>query len=361
MDKHINRHEAKTSDMKKTICWMVVFVVIAAVTVYAVVAQNSDFSISEFIDYIKSTDPIYLILALVSMLGYVIFEGIAVLIICKAVGYKRKLRNGFIYSASDIYFSAITPSATGGQPASAWFMMKDGIPGATSAVVLVTNLVFYTISILFIGIFTFICSPSMFFDFSITSKILILIGYVLLAGLAIFFILLLFKEKIIYSIGSGIIKLLAKIRIIKNPEKFDNKLKNYMQQYKHCAALIMQHKKMMLIAFLFNFLQRAIQITVTALAALSGGGDIGQATKAWLVQSYTIVGSNCVPIPGAMGVSDYILLDGLGNMMSGEDAVHLELLSRSISFYSMIVICGITVLISYILSWNKQKQNKESI
>ena len=66
----------------------------------------------------------------------------------KAFGYKRKFRKALVYSTSDIYFSAITPSATGGQPASAYFMMNDKIPGAVTTIVLLVNLTLYTTSII---------------------------------------------------------------------------------------------------------------------------------------------------------------------------------------------------------------------
>ena len=36
---------------------------------------------------------------------------------------------------------------------------------------------------------------------------------------------------------------------------------------------------------------------------------------------YTVLGSNCIPIPGAIGVSDYLMLDGFGSMMSEAQAV----------------------------------------
>ncbi|MFR2128888.1 MAG: hypothetical protein ACLS4M_06675 [Eubacterium ventriosum] len=50
-------------------------------------------------------------------------------VLCGTFGYKRPFRKCLVYSSSDIYFSAITPSATGGQPASAYFMMKDKVWG----------------------------------------------------------------------------------------------------------------------------------------------------------------------------------------------------------------------------------------
>ena len=64
------------------------------------------------------------------------------------------------------------------------------------------------------------------------------------------------------------------------------------------------------------------------------------------IQSWVIVGSNAVPLPGAVGVADYLFLDGYGALLS--DPVNMELLSRSISFYICVLTCAIVLLISFI-------------
>lgn len=64
--------------------------------------------------------------------------------------------------------------------------------------------------------------------------------------------------------------------------------------------------------------------------------------------------SNCVPIPGAIGVADYLMLSGYQELMSKSDAYHLEILSRGLSFYGCMMISMITVLIGYICLRKKE-------
>ena len=112
---------------KKQWLFMALFAVIAVVSVWAVMSQSGEFSLADFVGYVKHASIPWLIVALLSMLGFIFFEAFALLVLCRALGYRESLWSGYVYSASDIYFSAITPSATGGQPASAYFMNKDGI------------------------------------------------------------------------------------------------------------------------------------------------------------------------------------------------------------------------------------------
>ena len=80
---------------------------------------------------------------------------------------------------------------------------------------------------------------------------------------------------------------------------------------------------------------------------LATGGSIDKAPSIWSLQGFVVLGSNSIPIPGAMGVSDYIMLDGFRSIMSEAEAVNLELLSRSCSFYVCIFLCGISTLVYY--------------
>ncbi|MBR3844629.1 MAG: flippase-like domain-containing protein, partial [Clostridia bacterium] len=278
---------------------------------------------------------------------YILFEGLALLIICRAFGYKRNLWQGYIYSSADIYFSAITPSATGGQPASAYFMVKDGMSKMMVTTALIMNLCMYTLSILVVGIACFIFRFNTFFNYSLVSQVFIVIGFVVQCALAVFFIFLFAQKTLLHTLCSKTIHLLCKLRLLRREEQKQSRLNNAMERYHHHAQVLAGHKKTMFFVFLFNLLQRFCHICVTSCAFLATGGSFSQAVDIWFLQGYVVIGSYCVPIPGAMGISDYLLLDGFGTLMDETSAVHLELLARSFSFYFCIILCGISVLLQY--------------
>lgn len=333
---------------KKSWLFTLLFLLIAGLTVWAVTSQIKDFSLSEFVGYIRNASPGWLIVACACMLGFILFEAIALLSITRGFGYRRTLRSGFFYSAADIYFSAITPSASGGQPASAYFMIKDGIPGMVTTVALVANLVMYTLSILAIALICLLFRPRLFLQFNLFSRVLIIIGIGIQILLAIFFVMLLNKEKVLHRICDAFLRFLAKLHLLRHPEEKREKLRIYMEEYARFAQMLKGRRKMMLTAFLFNFLQRASQIAVTVFVYLATGGDPARAFDIWVLQGFVVLGSNCVPIPGAMGVSDYLMLDCYSGVLSATEAGHLELLSRSVSFYICILICSVAVLAKYL-------------
>ncbi len=340
-------NEEKKS-VKPKVIWSAVFVVVAALTIWAVTSQE-DFSFSEFISFMSDMHPGWLTCAFLGMAGFIVFEALAIMTIIKSFGFKRPLRKGIIYSTSDIYFSAITPSASGGQPASAYFMMRDGISGSMTTVSLIVNLVMYSFAIVIIGIVSILLKPSVFLGFPIACKILILVGAVLLIGIALFFLLLLYKSQILLSIGNACIKLLSKMRILKKPEALQARLYTAIEEYRSHVAHLKGKGWMLVRALIFNVLQRASLISVTLFVYLAAGNDPSLCVDVWISQCLVVVGTNMIPIPGAMGISDYMLISAFAAISFSEAAaLNLSLASRGISFYLSVILCGLSIVIRII-------------
>lgn len=343
---------------RKQVLWSVLFVVIAALSIFVVMQQSREFSLARLIDFFENSNPLWLIVSFFSMLCFIFFEAVALLILCRAFGYRQRLNHGLLYSTGDIYFSAITPSATGGQPVSAYFMVKDGIPPMVVTVILLANLLMYILAIIAIALICFICFPGVFSHFSAFSKLLIIIGSIVQLALALFFFMLLRHDKLLHRISRFCLHLLCKMRILKNEEARQEKLANYMASYREYSVLLSGHSKTLIFTFVFNFLQRIAQIAVTMFTYLASGGSADKALDLMALQGYVVLGSNSVPIPGAMGVCDYLMLDGFGSIMDEASAVSLELVSRSFSFYICIIICGLATLWGYRMFKKRDKKKK---
>lgn len=336
--------------------WCLLFPALAFFTVWAVISQSENFSFAQFISTIESSSAGWMTAAAVSMLGFILFEGMAILCIMKALGYRRSFGRGFLYSAADNFFSAITPSATGGQPASAYFMMRDGIPGAVVTISLVANLIMYTLALLTVGMAGFAVRPEIFFHYHLPGRILIAIGYIVLCGLTITFYMLIAKPNILERICEFFLRLGRKLHLVRHEDKKRERLHRAMDEYRQCANLVAEHKGIFVAVYLFNLLQRLSQVTVTLLVYLAIGGNAKKAADIWFTQSFATIGTYSVPIPGGMGVADYLLLDGFRAFLNEADAVNLELISRGVSFYICMIVSAFTVLVGIICTIKRKDQ-----
>lgn len=334
---------------KKKIFWAVFSLFIAGFSIWAVMAQSKSFSIADFKNFILNSNKCWLIGSALCMFGFIWFEGIAIIRISKSLGYRRSVGKGTIYGAADVYFSAITPSATGGQPASAFFMMKDKIPGPVVTVILLANLIMYTLALLFLGIVFVVFRFDVFLSFTTLSKILIAIGVVVLIVLGVSFYLLLRHARILYTICDKVLSFFEKIHIIKNGKKKRDKLHATMNDYRQCARSLNGKRRVLFEAFFWNVMQRLSQFGVAFMVFMATGIPFKDALNVWAIQCFVSLGSNCVPIPGSMGVADYLMLDGYQQIVGHHMATNMELLCRSMSFYGCILVSGLIVVIEFII------------
>uniref|UniRef100_UPI004029C162 lysylphosphatidylglycerol synthase transmembrane domain-containing protein n=1 Tax=Agathobacter sp. TaxID=2021311 RepID=UPI004029C162 len=340
----------------KIICFIVTLI-LAAFTIYAVFSGGG-ISFEELVACVKDSSWQGLALAVLGMLGFIYFEGEAIRVIVDHMGYPAKRSHGFVYSAADVYFSAITPSASGGQPASAFFMMRDGMPGAAVMTALLVNLIMYTLAVVTIGLVDVILFPKIFLNFTWVGKLLIIGGGLILSGLAILFYLLLKKPQIIRVAGLGIASFLQKIRCQKLANKIEKKMESALEEYGQCVEVVLGGKSMMLKAYLLNLLQRLSQIVVTLFTYMAMHGDWRKLPELLATQIYVVLGSNCVPIPGGVGVADYLMLKGYKELMTKGEAYRLEILSRGISFYACMIISMVAVAIGYVVIKRKKSLEK---
>lgn len=353
---HMDRKEFFQKNKNKIICFFVTLL-LAIVTIYAVF-KGSGISFDELMQSIRDASGVGIALAAVCMLGFIYFEGEAVRVIVNHMGYPARRSHGFVYSAADVYFSAITPSASGGQPASAFFMMKDGIPGTAVMAALLLNLVMYTLAVVTLGLLNFVCAPRLFLQFSIVGRVLIISGMLALSGLAILFYMLLKKREIVRKLMKGMASFLRRIHCKRLAQKLEKKINKALEEYGQCVSLIFNNKAMLIKVYVLNFLQRLSQILVTIVAFAALHGNIRTLPRLFATQIYVVLGSNCVPIPGGVGVTDYLMLNGYKQLMEKTAAYQLEILSRGLSFYVCIFVSMVTVVIGYLV---QRKNTREKM
>ena len=344
--------------MKKKLLWAAITLCLSVLTIYALF-YNSGLSIPELCIEIKNASNLWLILAALCMLGFIFFEGRSLVLILRTLGYPAKKRRGFLYAAADIYFSSITPSATGGQPASAYFMHKDGISGVAVTVSLILNLTMYTLAIFTLGLISIICFPTVFMSFELPCKILILFGIAMMLLLTVFFIILLKKQSILIKTATIIIKILRKLHLKKTADKLHSRMDTIIENYNDCVVTLAGRKKLLVKTFFLNLLQRASQILVTVFCYFAIHGDFSNGFRVFAIQTYVVMGSNFIPIPGAVGISEFLMFFCYNLLLDEEAASTLALLGRGISYYTCCIISIITLIIGYILL--RYKRNKEEI
>ena len=300
--------------MKKKILWACLSLLIAGLTILAVASQSRTFSLADLWALIRSAHKGWLIAALLAMFGFIFFEGMAIIRVTRRLGYPKS---------------------------------PDGIPAATATVTLLITLVMYTLALLLSGIVTMVFFFPVFAAFTPLAKTMILLGSAVLLALGIFFLMLLVKPAILHRICGAFLTFLEKIHLMRGAKRLREKLAGVMEEYALCSKMLLGKGHVMAESFFWNLCQRLSYFLVTFLLFMAVGKGSAMALKATSVQCLACVGSNCIPIPGAMGAADYMLLDGFSQLLSHENAVTMEMLCRGVAFYCSVSVGLVIVIIGY--------------
>ena len=122
-------------DSKKFLKNFIFFLILIFITFY-ILFKDQD--INNMINVLKHVDVRYILVAMICMLGFTLCESLNSKRILKALSEKTNLLNCVKYTFTNAFYSAITPSSTGGQPMEVHSMHKDGIKisNATLAVLI---------------------------------------------------------------------------------------------------------------------------------------------------------------------------------------------------------------------------------
>ena len=215
---------------KKTILSLLFLAVLMGATYFVLEKCGRELNFSQMAQFISNGNKLYLALALLNMVLFILLEAVSLRSIYRHLGQDTGFWPSIIYSTSDIYFSAITPSAAGGQPASAFYMVRDGMPVSVATSALLLNIVCYTASLDIIGVFTLLTNVEMFLGFDLSVQLLILLGIGIQFVLLIFFVLCMYKSHVVYKECSGGLGQLARLKLVHIREVVEQMLRKSIDQ-----------------------------------------------------------------------------------------------------------------------------------
>ncbi len=332
----------------KNFLWLLLLIAFSACTLILIIAGAKGFSFGCLINSISRASPFWIALAFICSFGYVYFEGMGLRCTCRFFGCDFGRGKAILFSATDTYFSALTPSASGGQPAALLMMMSRGVPAPVAAVALMLNLIMYTVCIVLLSLLCFVLCPDMVLRLDTVTQLFIYFGFVIAIVCTVLFVLCIVNGELVLRISRGTLRLCRRLHIVKNYEKHYLRLEKNVAHYNQCGAVLKNERTLLFKVFLYNLAQRISVIAVCVCVFSAVGGDAAKAPLVFCAQVFAIVGSNGVPIPGAVGIVEYIFLQAFRGVIF--DPISVVLISRGISFYSNLLLCGSLVLINSIRS-----------
>lgn len=343
---------AKGSKLKTYIINVIFVVILFYATIHVIF---KDQELDDVLHYINYADNSYLYIGILMMLLFVCSESVIIHYLMNSLSYKVKLKSCIKYSFIGFFVSAITPSASGGQPAQMYYMSADGISVSPSSLVLMVVTIAYKAVLIILGVFMFITERRFVLHYVWDVRWVLIVGIavnVIIIGCLLFII---FKQSFAEKVLVAPIIFLGRHKIIRNYCKLSNNILNGIKKYENGAGYLKSHKHVFFNVFLITTFQRLCLFYVTYLVYRSFGLSGTSAYQIVTLQTMIALSVDILPLPGGMGASESIFIILFGSIFTSEFVLPGMLLSRGITYYAIILIGAVVTAVAQLTKRRNSK------
>lgn len=342
--------------MKNKKYWIsaAVLVLVICLTMYTLL---KDFNISDIVNTILGVNPICIVLCVIMVILYSVFEGLGLKVALRTFGTKISCKKGFVYGNVDLYFSLITPSSTGGQPVMAYYMNKDSIPISQSTMAILLNTLNFKVVLLLLATAMLVFKPDLIFGNGVLVTVLYFIGYGMNVIMSTLCFMAMFSQTVVRKVSYGFINFLGKIKILKKPQHILAVLEKSLGDYAQCAQFIKGSRSVVPKVFIVNFIQRICLFTVGYLVYRSFGQTSLNYFEVVGIQAAIATSANSLPVPGAAGVTEVVFMLLYSSIYpDSELLVSALLLTRFFDYYFSLVMSGGVTLVNHLRLTKRKKK-----
>ena len=218
------------------------------------------------------------------------------------------------------FYNAVTPGASGGQIMQAYTYKKQGLPISSAVSALAMYSIMFQSALIIYNILAFILKFDLImeidvveisiesFTIKIPILILTLIGFVLNAGVILVVLMMGYWHGFHNFVMGPVIGLLAKIKILKNPDKTRENLRVQVENFKIEFRRLMTNIPFTILVLVSFGLYMTAKYSIPYFCGLALGSEHTSIKYFWdsvFLGNYHQMVTGLIPLPGSAGVSEY--------------------------------------------------------
>jgi uncharacterized protein (TIRG00374 family) len=328
----------------------VLFIAVVGFLTFRILFANKE--MGDVINELHKADKLWLAAGALCVFCFIAGESVIIKYMLWLFKEKTPFLRCLKYSFIGFFYSYITPSSSGGQPAQMVYMKKDGIYYGYSSLIMLVIAVVYKAVLVLMGLFFYI-----FYHSYVTEHIgdymwLVYLGFLL--NIAYITLLLVVCLKPLWSRKMGIkaINLLTRLHVFRpdKAEKMIKRLTRIFDNYVKASKYIRDNLRSLFTITVLTTIQRlslfALTWVVYKAYHLSGTGFM----EIVALQVLIGIAVEMLPLPGAAGITEACFIKFFEGVFAIELISPAILLNRGLSFYAVIFIGGLVTLGTHLIN-----------
>lgn len=355
----------QSSTKKKLLNFLFLFLNIAVIIILLITQSSSEEGLPSLAEINKNgTNLIFLFIIIGCFALYMIIESLKYYILQRKSDPHARFTLCYKTAAIGRYYDSITPLATGGQPFQIYYLNKRGVPPSSAVSIPLGKYVFNQISYIILCLFAVIFGKYYLSTQGVTSTIVTSaawIGLALNSLLIIFVIWLSISKKVGNKIVVGTLKLLQKMRIVKNYQKQYEKVMKLVSDYQATMRYYANNIFIFLFNIILNLIGYIIYYSVPFLIyCLFCSYNPSLYLEIFLKVIIIDLAISFIPLPGGAGTAELSFKALFTSLFVNGTLFYALLIWRIFSYYGFLMQGLVLIIYDYfkgnkVYNWQKVK------
>ncbi len=333
---------------------LVIFITIGLVIYLG--ATNGD--IGETWRALRSADTGWMVAAAGSFLVFVVFESLGLHVFFRQQGIKAKFRSSLLVSLIGMFYSNVTPAATGGQPMQVFAFRKRGIPAGVSSSGLAVKFFCFQTAVLSLGGLMWILNPGIVGRCIDQGRVIVATGFVLNGVTVLAVLLLAVNRNIVRGIITLIIRLLKFLHIIKSVENAASRADAALADFGASVDMLTHHPVRLLGLLMISYMQVLGLMSIAYCVYRAMGQSAASYGEILTLQVLLYIAASFTPLPGASGAQEGGFYLFFQDVFPENKLLAALLLWRFFTYYLTLIIGLFCVNLDSVLTIRKRKREE---
>lgn len=303
-----------------------------------------DCDVEVMLSTLKGADPWLIALGFLCMGLYLFCGGSSCAVLFRAMGRRMGPLRMLKYHLIEFFFSAITPSSSGGQPVEVAFMRSDGYKVTESTVVLLVVAVLYKLAMLVLFFLLYFLNFAFLHAQVVAMWFLFLLGLTLNIAIIVLIVLALYAQRSVQRLCSWFLRLLVRMHLVRRPEAAVDRLNHWLGSFHACAHFMRTHPAPVVKSFVIVLIQRALYLLIPWCVYEALGLEGVSVWQIMGLQLLLSVSVEMIPLPGAVGISESVFLVLYDAIFGAAYLYPAVMLSRGIAYYVPLLVSGLVTM-----------------
>ncbi|MBR3898398.1 MAG: flippase-like domain-containing protein [Bacilli bacterium] len=318
---------------------LLIIFLLTGIVLYIVLKDN----FTEKIHYMLSFNIFFLLVSFLMMFIYWFLKGLVLYNCTRKFKSDYTKKKGIGLMITSQFFHSITPFASGGQPWQIYRLKKEGLTVGEGTIVAIQDFIAFQSALILLGIVAVI-SNQIFHIIPSDSHLLylVIIGFTLNIIVIIGLFIIAFSKKWNKKIINGAVKLLSKIKIVKDREKMLQKAEEFIKNFHESAEILFQDKQNFFKIIGLNFVALVFQYSIPFFLML-GLGIHENLYYVLIASAYVMLIDSMMPTPGSTGGLEYGFMSFFSVFVKGAKLSALMIVWRMITYYFGLIMGSIVL------------------